>query len=87
MPGNEAQDPGGKPEMHALVEAKFVKVFGPDRGAALLRRLLEQLGLRAVADDRDLLRVAELLQARPGFEGTLGAMLAVMATMHRTRVR
>jgi hypothetical protein len=62
----------------------LVKVFGPDHGQALLRRLPAQLGLAEIADEADLLRVAVLLQPRPGFEGTVGAMLAVMAAVRRT---
>lgn len=78
---------GDGPDLHTEVQAKIVKVFGPDRGAALLRSVLVQLGLASVADEHDLLRVADLLQTRPGFEGTVGAMLAVMATVRRTRPR
>jgi len=53
----------------------------------LLRRLLAEAGLVEIASEADLLRVAELLQTRPGFEGTVGAMLAVMAVVRRSRPR
>lgn len=84
MPANETV---GRPELHDIVEAKLVKVFGPDRGQVLLRRLLAEAGIAEVVSEADLLRVAELLQTRPGFEGTVGAMLAVMAVVRRSRPR
>lgn len=83
MPGSEPLT-AGKPELHALVEAKLVKVFGPDRGQALLRSLLGQLHIAEISGEAELLRVAELLQTRPGFEGTVGAMLAVTAAVRRS---
>lgn len=83
MPASETSA-SKRPELHALVEAKLVKVFGPERGQALLRGLLAQLRITEVVDEVDLLRVAELLQTRPGFEGTVGAMLAVTAAVRRS---
>jgi hypothetical protein len=77
LPAPEADDP----TLHELVERKLVRVFGPERGAALLRSLLAELRLGAVRTTGELHRVADLLQTHPGFERTAGAMLAVMAAV------
>jgi len=79
----EARDEG----LHAIVEAKLVKVFGAERGAELLRSLLAELRLATVATNTELMRVADLLQQRPGFERTAGAMLSVMAAVRQSAGR
>ena len=71
-------------ELHALVERKLVKIFGNERGGELLRTLLADLKLPAVATTADLVRLADLLQTRQGFERTAGAMLSVMAAMRNS---
>lgn len=73
--------------LHALVEAKLVKIFGPGRGGELLRELLGELRLPALETTAELARLAELLQTRQGFERTAGAMLAVMAEVRRSASR
>lgn len=83
MQGSET---GGRDEgLHTLVEGKLVKVFGPDRGRDLLRGLLGELRLGSVDTTADLVRVADLLQTRQGFERTAGAMLSVMAAVRAAR--
>lgn len=87
MPQSNSASDAGPPDLHAQVEAKLIKVFGPERGAELLRRVLAQLTLASVNTTADLHRVAELLQTRSGFEGTVGAMLAVMAAVRQSQLR
>lgn len=74
-------------DLHGLVERKLARVFGPERAARLLRSLLAELRLSAVATTDDLERVAVLLQTHDGFEQTAGAMLAVMAAVRRSAGR
>lgn len=82
MPVHDA--PPGEQSLHEQVERKLVKIFGADRSAELLRLLLADLKLAAVVTTDDLIRVADLLQTRQGFEKTAGAMLSVMAAMRRS---
>ncbi len=70
-------------ELQALVEAKLARVFGAERGGELLRGSLAELRLTGVHTTDDLVRVADLLQTRTGFERTVGAMLSVMAAVRR----
>ena len=71
-------------ELHEQVERKLVRVFGDERGAALLRGLLVELRLPAITTNDELTRLADLLQTRQGFERTAGAMLSVMAAVRRS---
>jgi hypothetical protein len=73
--------------LHELVEGKLSKVFGADRGPELLRGLLTELRLPAIETTDQLVRVADLLQTRQGFERTAGAMLSVMAAVRRSAGR
>ncbi|MDO9016282.1 MAG: hypothetical protein Q8S73_10110 [Deltaproteobacteria bacterium] len=86
MDRNEPK-PASDPALHGLVESKLVKVFGVERGMVLLDGLLSQLGLAAVDTTADLARLADLLEKQPGFEGTVGAVLSVMAAMRRSQGR
>lgn len=76
--------PSREESLHEQVERKLIKIFGADRGAELLRLLLADLRLTAVVTTDDLIRVADLLQTRQGFEKTAGAMLSVMAAVRRS---
>lgn len=67
--------------LHQLVREKLTKVFGRSRGDALLRNVMLEVQLESVSTTAELLRVAEALQRRSGFEATTGAMLAVMASI------
>ena len=69
------------PDLHALVVQKLSKVFGASRARELLGDVLRETGLERVVSIDDLVRVAEALQTRGGFEATVGAMLAVQAAM------
>lgn len=73
--------------LHGVVEGKLSKVFGTDRGPELLRGLLTELRLPTIETTDELVRVADLLQTRQGFERTAGAMLAVMAAVRRSSGR
>ncbi len=75
--------PAEVPELHGLVVQKLTKVFGEQRARELLANVLGEVRLAQVVSLDDLMRVAEALQKRGGFEATTGAMLAVQATMRR----
>lgn len=72
-------------ELHQLVREKLTKVFGSSRGDALLRNVMQEVQVSSVGTTEELLRVAEALQRRSGFEATTGAMLAVMASIRISR--
>lgn len=73
------------PQLHEIVERKLAKIFGEERGKLLLEGLLAELELPTIATTNDLARVADALEARPGFERTTGAVLSVMVTMRRSQ--
>jgi hypothetical protein len=75
------------PELHALVVQKLTKVFGEPRARDLLADVLREVRLEQVVTTHDLVNVAESLQRRGGFEGTVGVMLAVQAAMRRVSDR
>lgn len=66
-------------DLGALVERKLARVFGSERGLALLRAVLAELGLETIETNADLQRVAAALERRGGFEATAGTMLSVLA--------
>ena len=70
-------------DLGAVVERKLTRVFGAERGAALLQAVLGELGLQAVSTATDLERVASALERRGGFEATAGTMLAVLAATRK----
>jgi hypothetical protein len=74
-------------ELHGIVEAKLIKVFGPERASALLRSVLPQMKLEKIETTDELARLAELLEARSGFEATIGTVLSVMAAVRRSQGR
>lgn len=68
-------------ELHGLVVQKLTRVFGEERARELLASTLAEARLEVVATPDHLMRVAQILQTRGGFEATTGAMLAVQAVM------
>jgi|GEM_PF-6332518 len=70
-------------DLGAVAERKLARVFGAERGAALLRAVLEELRLDAVRTVDDLEQVAAALEKRGGFEATAGTMLSVLAATQR----
>lgn len=70
---------GPSEDLAAVVERKLTRVFGAERGVALLQAVLRELGLETVSSTTDLERVASALERRGGFEATAGTMLSVLA--------
>lgn len=70
-------------DLRELAERKLTRVFGAERGRALLASVLAEAGLAAVATPDDLARVAVALERRGGFEATAGTMLAVIASLRK----
>ncbi len=73
------------PSLRAVALAKLTRVLGVDRSEQELALALAELELSAIATVDDLDRVAQVLQRRPGFVATVGAMLAVDVAMRRLR--
>lgn len=60
---------------------KLTRVFGEERGRALLESGLTTAGLRSVESAEDLMKLARALEQRGGLERAVGAMLSVQAVM------
>lgn len=69
-------------DWHGVAVAKLTKVMGDEAGAALARAVLDEIGLAALGSSADLRRFADALSARGGFEGAVGGLLALHATMY-----
>lgn len=63
----------------ALALSKMTRVLGGQRAVQLHAAVLAECNLPHLATAADLAVFAEALSRRPGFEGTLGTMLAVDA--------
>lgn len=74
-----ASPPPAKP--YEVARAKLVRVFGDDRGQALLDKAVTQAGLKTISTPDELLAVARALESYGGIEGAVGAMLSVSALM------
>ncbi len=73
---------GGKAasELNSLALEKMAAVLGQQRARALLRHILDELGIE-LRTPQDLYTFAEALRRYAGFEGAVGAMLSVAAVM------
>ena len=60
---------------------KLTRVFGDERGRALLADGLLSAGLKEITSAEDLMKLARALEKRGGLERAVGAMLSVQAVM------
>lgn len=71
--------------LEALAFEKMSRVLGPTRAQQLRTQVMTEAGLTRIADAEDLLRFAKVLMTRSGFEGSVGALLSVQASIRGAR--
>lgn len=67
--------------LEALAREKMSRVLGASRAAQLYAQVMAEVRLSELRDADDLMRFAQALAARGGFEGSVGALLCVQATI------
>lgn len=70
----------GPNELYDFALGKAARVLGPDRARRLIEGLLDELGIE-LRTPQDLIVLSERMSRLGGFEGAVGAMLGVAATL------
>ena len=68
-----------------LAREKMSRVLGASRAAQLYAQVMTEARLSELRDADDLMRFARALTVRGGFEGSVGAILSVQATIRGAR--
>lgn len=71
--------------LETLAAEKMTRVLGTTRAQKLFAEIMEEIGLEKLSTPEELLKFAKALSLRPGFEGTVGNMLAVTAILRGAR--
>jgi hypothetical protein len=78
MSGTTARDSAG---LETLAREKMSRVLGASRAEQLYGQIMAEVQLEALGTPDDLMRFARALTTRGGFEGSVGALLCVQATI------
>ncbi len=68
-----------------IVWTKMVNFMGPSRAKALMREVLQQLGLAELRNAHDRLRFGSALIDRGGANKLIGETIALQARLHGAR--
>lgn len=71
----------GPTDYTALAREKMIRVLGAARAEELLRSVLAEVKLEALASPADLHRFGHALSLRGAFEGAVGALLCLQASI------
>lgn len=75
----------GGDALEALALEKMSRVLGPTRAQQLHAQVLAEARLERIGDADDLMQFAKVLMTRSGFEGSVGALLSVQASIRGAR--
>ncbi len=68
-------------DFHDLAVSKLARIFGDEKAQQLVREIINESGMAAIATAQDLLIFSTALRSRGGFESTVGAMLGLQAVL------
>ena len=76
---------GASEALETLAREKMSRVLGATRAAQLYAQVMTEVRLSELRDADDLLQFAQALTSHGGFEGSVGALLSVQATIRGAR--